>query len=582
MDLNKPCAFYGTIKWPKDYIIPFVYFSNRQNLRLENLFEPMASTITYNSFLDEESMYNNLKERIQNAQYFTDLLSFIPLLFTLDQFKIDLISALEKKYEATSSMESEQNSQIRSIFVAFNIFKGIPSDIMHANIISFLPSKDYKKLPLVSKNFRNIMLNYPFIYNEKGYKISISNMMHTLLQTPLKITFEHKCHSIVLSNEPINVPRSLLLEHSQIPINNIRYWSLNRNPAGSIKELLIKYQSSIHKLEIETYQDTINTITDKANGFKFEQCKMLSLSGSILPVLENKDIFCKLQCLEIFYNTSMGMGGMPPPNMMAMEPPSNPMIGGPPSNPMMGMLMPEMIVMPPWMKPTKEFHSTLNKMLAHLSPTLKCLTLSLPRCSITNESDDTLVIPENIEWLKLKIDSKVDVSKCNKLIGMYLNKPSAFYGTIKWPKDYLIPFVDFSNRHCKDPLAANGCVMEEIFKDPYARFVIIKTSTKRPKKQLYDYGVKISDISSRLNNKIQDTTDKSLVGLELHPSEINDEMESLFMKLMKYHFQDEEVRNAKIELYRTWWQSKSAEWIRDLGKKYKSNLIRHRRRFDSD
>ena len=110
-------------------------------------------------------MYNSLKEKIQNAQYFTDLLPLIASLFTFDHIKTDLISALDKKYKATVSMESEQNSKIRPIFVALNTFNGIPSDVMHANIISFLPSRDYKKLPLVSKNFRNIMLKYPFIYN---------------------------------------------------------------------------------------------------------------------------------------------------------------------------------------------------------------------------------------------------------------------------------------------------------------------------------------------------------------------------------------------------------------------------------
>ena len=121
-----------------------------------------------------------------------------------------------------------------------------------------------------------------------------------------------------------------------------------------------------------------------------------------------------------------------------------------------------------------------------------------------------LIMPSNIEWLNIEIECKLDISKCNQLIGMNLNKPCAIYGTIRWPKDYLIPFVYFSNRTSESapmPMTSSESSPQITLKDPYARFV----GGINQGKESNNCGVKIKDVLLKLDNKTQDVTDESLV-----------------------------------------------------------------------
>ena len=141
-------------------------------------------------------MYQHLKSRIKQAQDIQELIPFIKYLTNIDELKLQLVSSLDTHYKIIDNNKNESPDKrdisqcnIRPLFISLFKFNGIPSDIMHANIISYLPSKDYIQLPLVCKYFHNVMLNHPFIYNEKGYKVHISPSPYGA--EPLSIGFDH-------------------------------------------------------------------------------------------------------------------------------------------------------------------------------------------------------------------------------------------------------------------------------------------------------------------------------------------------------------------------------------------------------
>ena len=118
----------------------------------------MATQISpFNSLTDLSEMYNHLRVKIQEAKDFVGLFPFIKFLTTINELKEQLISSLDKQYKLSKTIQpiddnsinndndTDSKCSIRSLFISLYKFNGIPSDIMHANIISYLPSKDYKK-----------------------------------------------------------------------------------------------------------------------------------------------------------------------------------------------------------------------------------------------------------------------------------------------------------------------------------------------------------------------------------------------------------------------------------------------------
>ena len=99
---------------------------------------------------DLQSMYHYLKQRLISSKQITDLIPFINTLSNLEQLKKQLLVSLDKQYEIEQSQQSsnESKSKIRSTFISLFSLNGIPSDMIHAKIISFLSSKEYKKLPM--------------------------------------------------------------------------------------------------------------------------------------------------------------------------------------------------------------------------------------------------------------------------------------------------------------------------------------------------------------------------------------------------------------------------------------------------
>ena len=77
-------------------------------------------------------------------------------------------SAISIKEANDTDNKLESEHLICGLFISLFALNGIPSDNIHAHILSFLPSKEYKKLPILSTHFRDIFKNSPHIYNNKG------------------------------------------------------------------------------------------------------------------------------------------------------------------------------------------------------------------------------------------------------------------------------------------------------------------------------------------------------------------------------------------------------------------------------
>ncbi len=116
---------------------------------------------------DVNSMHQGLENKINNAKDMIELIPFMNSLMNINDLKHDLKQILNQK------LKTDDCNSIRALFINVNRLDSIPSDIVQAQIFSFLPACDYKALPLVSKHFRNIMYSYPFIYNSQNYQINL-------------------------------------------------------------------------------------------------------------------------------------------------------------------------------------------------------------------------------------------------------------------------------------------------------------------------------------------------------------------------------------------------------------------------
>ena len=146
------------------------------NMALQQASLSECDIVPQKTLNDIDSMYYFLSQRLNTAQQMTDLIPFIQKLIPLNELKQHLKSALDKRYKSTKTMDQindinnkiESENNIRSLFISLFALNGIPSNNIHAHILSFLPSTEYKKLPLLSTHFRDIFRNSPHLYNSKG------------------------------------------------------------------------------------------------------------------------------------------------------------------------------------------------------------------------------------------------------------------------------------------------------------------------------------------------------------------------------------------------------------------------------
>ena len=342
--------------------------------------------------------------------------------------KVPIHSIIRQTTEIPSQ-ESKVNteSSIRPLFISLYLFNGIPSDIMHANIISYLPSKDYTKSPVVCKHFRNIMLNNPFIYNEKRYRVVVDHWNNKLYNSPETIKFNHVNREILINDYDKTKHDQLSLTKSKVPIYQIKHWVYYNISSTSKQETLSTPSSIIHKLTIDGQNipniEMFQQVLSEENNFK--RCKIVLLKHSgtnRCPIIKNKSTFSKLQCLELSVYTMM-----------------------------------------PGMYVDKQFYKDLNSLLSNTPSTLRCLVLKLAQdygrlMNRMTSSDSTMItIPQNVEWFKMDNENrmhgfkqqatilKIDITKCDKLIGIYLGHGYT-NNNIIWPKKYIVPYVYFGWR----------------------------------------------------------------------------------------------------------------------------------------
>ena len=132
------------------------------------------ATYSSTTLANTESMYRILKNEIQSSNTLTDLWPFIQSLVSIEQLQNLAIECLDQCHPELSNQCPKANTKIRKTFISTHTLNGITSDDVHANIISYLPSENYEDLLLISKHFRKIMLNHPFIFNDKGYKVHLT------------------------------------------------------------------------------------------------------------------------------------------------------------------------------------------------------------------------------------------------------------------------------------------------------------------------------------------------------------------------------------------------------------------------
>eukprot|EP01084_Bolivina_argentea_P262737 444444_1 len=125
-------------------------------------------------------MHNYLQKRLSSITGASDLIPYINVLLPLNNLKIQLSSLLHQQFKSQKELQNENEKdkysppdKIRSLYIRLCSLNGIPSDVLHAKIISFLPSSEYKKLPMLSTHFRMIMNRFPFIYNHKKYSVEL-------------------------------------------------------------------------------------------------------------------------------------------------------------------------------------------------------------------------------------------------------------------------------------------------------------------------------------------------------------------------------------------------------------------------
>ena len=407
--------------------------------------EQMSSDIVPQKTLNNiDSMYYYLTQRLHTAQQITDLIPFFKKLMNINELKQHLQSALDKQYKFAKSSSIEENSQksssefeIRSLFISLFSLNGIPSDSIHAHILSFLPSIEYKKLPLLSSHFRNILKNNAYLYNNKGYGVRLEFKVEPErlnIDTKTGINIEHGTHydrSIGFYSMNPKYPSYLTsddVDNITIPILQLKKWeikeeytwrtvqnlqsteTLDHFEDGHNKYLLNLINTNankIKKLLVELKESDIIQTLFNANN-QFNQCKVLSLR-STQNITLHENSFNNLQCLEI--STS-------PYSFNASK------------------------------MTTKDINSIMNL----TKNTLKCIQIhddtpesalsldSIPAL-IDDQNTTTLKIPKGVEWCSINItkEIKVDLSESDGLIGVQLIGINS--SSLEWPSKYTIPFV---------------------------------------------------------------------------------------------------------------------------------------------
>ena len=504
-----------------------------------------------------DSMYYYLKQKLNDAKQITDLIPFIEKLMNMNEIQQHLHTSLDKHYK---SVETKSDLNIRSLFVSLFSLNGIPSDNIHAHILSFLPSTEYKKLSLLSKHFKFICSNHPYLYNNMGYivQLQFSVDSKTLSEdsktgvdiyhkqerwgSSLGVNFaaRNKMDPTKLTSNDIN---NLI-----IPISQIKRWKIkeeyvwrdlgqrqlskkNDFEDGHNKylceELLKIHSNKIEKLQVQLKNaDIIQNVFNVWNTFN--QCTILSIMDS-KDLKLRKGTFTNLQCLELETDQEYSFDAE-----MSSE--------------------------------------NVNNIIRSTSTNLKCFhyKCSKPRryrvLRGNMNKDETICIPADIEWLSIETNAPetvvIDMSECNKLIGVQLIGIKEEH--ITWPKNKtsMIPFVCISDgmqkiKERKLNIKAICLLKKQTIADaddyhhPWreARY-----------KWIYDEcdgldTVSVMDALSESKNE-----EKCMV----LDRDACDGM--LFYRVLEYAIKDENKRENILNMCKRWWYLGSAGWLKKIAR----------------
>eukprot|EP01084_Bolivina_argentea_P077365 140306_1 len=554
-----------------------------------------------------EAMHNHLQKQLTTIGQVSDLIPFIQHLMPLNNLKVQLSALLNQQYMKLNKQETLkhdkitnniQHNNIRSLFISLHSLSGIPSDAIHAKIISFLPSIEYRKLPMLSTHFKHIMSTFPQIYNASQYQVKV-HFKITNDSKPSQIYFDIDHRQQLL--DIIAIDKQICDKPIYFPFHRINRWifskqgwSWNTPDKACFNDLVLdtiiksKAIDCIHSLILERcaektlYHQFIN------KNIIFHNCIAATIDTSyIIP-----SMFPNLQCLELSQISII--------------------LDDKDENKIEELLSKDTIGLNKISKPShmsvKEYYTSIvsqakevkiiNILLQHLSATLRYFTYTqnenghpvdgVTMDTVYKQLCGSIIMPEKLEWLAMKETiCGIDLRECVNLIFLSITQDIE-YDLVIWPdkQKYVIPFLYLGPKRSTYNNVNDGSVNESKWKNnllnnrndkmlPAVKFIYFGKlqdpdafSWSSDKNVIYD-DHKIVDIEDRkldidekeryinlptvlVNDvKCNNIKYKDLLCLMLNKIEIDN---GLFDKIMNYVFNDNRNKiNDKKEMYITWW-----------------------------
>ena len=248
---------------------------------------PTTSIIRSSSkIFDEDYIFKYLNGQINSAKSYYDLHNLIHHLLPINELKKILSNQLTKlrdKYKQTNaniykqtkeninkdknsssskSLKKTDRSTLQQLYLQSASLEEVFSDDILVNIVRFLPSDHYQRIPCISRNFRSIMKKYHTIYQQYTVNVALDNL---LLNNDgvLWIVINHSIKSIRIIHRIKNGSSTAV-----IPRNDSM--SIRRE----FEENVVLNDPNAIKYEIRTEDD----ITDKV-PFLWYHCKKWNIQS---------------------------------------------------------------------------------------------------------------------------------------------------------------------------------------------------------------------------------------------------------------------------------------------------------------
>ena len=215
----------------------------------------------------------------------------------------------------------------------------------------------------------------------------------------------------------------------------------------------------------------------------------------------------------------------------------------------------------------------VNTMMKFTRNTLKCVRCTFKHTAPVQPQTETLHITSNIEWCSIQDKNKtiIDLSKCNKLIGLQL------FGidtkNIRWLtySNYIIPFGCIGYKEDQYDEWKSNIMNKELD----IKFLSLFKRDEPDNEQLQspwffdNYQWKYHESSDMkyvdINTALLNTEDANkCIVLDKKSS---DWESKLLFKILEYAIKDEKIKTKVNERCETWWNLFCARWVRYIGVK---------------